>query len=427
MSLAPISTGRVDLPPGSTAPPPPPPQLSAVQQGDVAAGRSGVVEGQVYAVGDPSAPATATWGQQPVGTPYRTSYDAVAERLGTTDPVTVSAEIERQLYPQASASPFAGATASGSAGASSFAGVTASTTVQAEDGEGIGSFFEGAIKGDFGGNSSWSALAGQTVVGFIPVVGQIADVRDTVAAIGQVARGEEGGWAALGAAGVGWVPGVGDLAKGGMRVAGNAVEAGGDAARRAVDDVPTSAAPHVPGGATPPAGITRRVDAETGRVQIEGQGGLTGAWPRELNARNLEPNADYRVNGYHYATDGSGRVTSVEGRLDLQTADRNGYQQRVSGREDRLPNDQGGHLIASIFNGPGDRLNMVPMNGNFNMGAWRSMESRFADALAAGRSVDVRVEAIYPADSARPSGFVVTSVTDGGRPVRDVFQNIAGG
>src|SRR5688500_7552169 len=52
--------------------------------------------------------------------------------------------------------------------------------------EGVGSFFEGAIKGDFGNNDSWSATAGQVTMGFVPIAGQIADARDTAAAIGQV-------------------------------------------------------------------------------------------------------------------------------------------------------------------------------------------------------------------------------------------------
>jgi hypothetical protein len=36
--------------------------------------------------------------------------------------------------------------------------------------------------------------------------------------------------------------------------------------------------------------------------------------------------------------------------------ERNGYQQSVAGGKDRLPDDQGGHLIASIFNGPGGAI-----------------------------------------------------------------------
>ncbi len=34
-----------------------------------------------------------------------------------------------------------------------------------------------------------------------------------------------------------------------------------------------------------------------------------------------------------------------------------------------------GHLIASVFNGPGERLNLLPMNGNLNKGAWKAMEN----------------------------------------------------
>lgn len=388
----------------SASTPPPPPALSPIQQGDVASGRAGVVEGQVFSIGDRSAPATASWGDQPAGSPYRQAFDAVAARIGTPDRAAVTAEIDRQLY----------GTAAPSVDPTLPSETAPADAAPAKSEEGVGAFFEGALKGDFSGNDSWSALAGQTVVGFIPVVGQIADARDTAAAIGQVARGEEGGWIALGAAAIGWIPG-GDIAKGGLRAADNVAEAGVDVVRRTADDAAAAAR------------ITRSVDPATGRVQIRGEGGRPGDWPAELNARTLEPHADYHVNGYHYATDAKGRVTTVEGRLDLETAPRNSYQQQVSGRTDRLPDDQGGHLIASIFKGPGDRLNLVPMNGNFNMGAWRSMESRFADALAKGHSVDLRIKAVYADDSARPTRFIVISITDGGRPVRNTFQNAPGG
>lgn len=90
---------------------------------------------------------------------------------------------------------------------------------------GVGNFFKGAVQGDFGGDHGWSGLAGQVVTGFIPVVGQIADVRDTVAGIKAVVQGKPGGWAQLGGAAVAWVPGVGDLAKAGLKGARHADEA----------------------------------------------------------------------------------------------------------------------------------------------------------------------------------------------------------
>jgi hypothetical protein len=200
--------------------PPPPPPLSAVERGDLAAGRIRVAEGQVFSGVSDQAPATRDWGAQPAGSGYREAFDGAAARLGTRDPATVGAELDRQLHgPAPAAAPPAAAPAA--------------------DREGVGSFVEGAVKGDFGDNGSWSATAGQVAVGFVPIVGQIADARDTAASIGQVIRGEEGGWRNLGAAAIGWVPGFGDAAKAAIRVGGNAADAGAEvasaAARRADD------------------------------------------------------------------------------------------------------------------------------------------------------------------------------------------------
>lgn len=213
---------------------PPPPTLTPVEAGEVAGGRAMVVEGQLFRGTSPDAPPTRSWGEQPAGSGYREAYDQVASRLGTRDPAIVGAEIDRQLY--GTATPLA---ASSTPGAAPAAQAGASR-------EGIGSFLEGAVMGDFGNNNSWSATAGQVGAGFVPVVAQIADARDTAAAIGQVIRGEDGGWLNLGAAAIGWIPG-GDIAKAAIRGGGRAVEAGTDvattAARRA--DAPT---PHAHGG-----------------------------------------------------------------------------------------------------------------------------------------------------------------------------------
>ncbi|MBA3438730.1 MAG: hypothetical protein H0T92_02530, partial [Pyrinomonadaceae bacterium] len=68
----------------------------------------------------------------------------------------------------------------------------------------------------FSSNNTWSAIAGQTVVGVVPVLGQVADARDIAAAAGDVYQGEEGGWARLGIAMVAIIPGL-DFLKGGSR------------------------------------------------------------------------------------------------------------------------------------------------------------------------------------------------------------------
>ena len=52
--------------------------------------------------------------------------------------------------------------------------------------------------------------------------------------------------------------------------------------------------------------------------------------------------------------------------LKNQTAKRNAYAQKVVGREDRKKEDEGGHLIASIFDGSGNLDHLVPMRRNLN-------------------------------------------------------------
>ncbi|WP_336970693.1 DNA/RNA non-specific endonuclease [Sphingobium aromaticiconvertens] len=358
---------------------------------------SATVEGQTFSVGHPDAPAVSDWAAQPEGPGYKEAWDATATRLGTTDPATITQAIEAQLYPADATITLDPIT------------VTADTAPPEQpqpSEEGVGSFFEGLVKGDFSNNDSWSATAGQVVGGFIPFVGQAADARDTVAAIDGVIQGKDGAWGNLGLAAVAWVPGIGDIAKGALRGGEKALDAGTDVAQQA----------------------TRHADevADVVRPRIEMDGGSKGDWSPELNARNLTPDADYVVNGYTYRTDAQGRVADVEGQLNLNTADRNSYQQGVSGREDRLPDDQGGHLIASIFNGPGDRVNLVPMNGNFNMGAWRDLERSFQDALQDGKTVDVKIEVKYGADGQRPDSFRVNYTIDG-VPRTRMFDNVPGG
>lgn len=382
-------------------------QMTPVEQGQFTAAMqaandnatyAATVEGQTFSVGHPDAPAVSTWGSQPAGQGYKETWDATATRLGTSDPAAITAEIEAQLAPPTQLD-----TITVTADAPSN---TPAEPTQAPSEEGVGSFFEGLVKGDFSNNDSWSATAGQVIGGFIPFVGQAADARDTVAAIGGVIEGKDGAWGNLGLAAIGWVPGVGDIAKGAIRGGEKVVDAGTEVAQQA----------------------TRHADevADAVRPRIEMDGGSKGNWSPELNARILKPDADYVVNGYTYRTDAQGRVSDVEGQLDLKTADRNSYQQGVSGREDRLPDDQGGHLIASIFNGPGDRLNMVPMNGNFNMGAWRDMEKTFQNALNEGKTVDVKIEVKYGSDGQRPDNFRVTYEIDG-VPRTRMFDNVPGG
>ena len=155
--------------------------------------------------------------------------------------------------------------------------------------------------------------------------------------------------------------------------------------------------------------------------EVEINSGGKGAWSKELN--KPEPNTIYKVDGNKvYQTDSLGRVEKVESELSLVKNDRNTYQQCVAGKCG-VAGDEGGHLIASIFNGPGEKLNLLPMNGNLNKGEWKVMENAWASALKEGKSVSVKIEPVYTDAGLRPDRFNVRYSIDGGRPVIVDFKN----
>jgi hypothetical protein len=133
-------------------------------------------------------------------------------------------------------------------------------------------------------------------------------------------------------------------------------------------------------------------------------------------------------NGYNYEFDAHGRVAEVSGELHLNRSNgRNTRAQLEAGGPDRLADDQGGHYIARIFDGPSEDFNHLAQNGNFNMGAYRSLERRWDGILQAGGRVEVRITPRYDGDSHRPSGLTVHSWIDGVRQDPITFNNSRGG
>ena len=139
-------------------------------------------------------------------------------------------------------------------------------------------------------------------------------------------------------------------------------------------------------------------------------------------------NAPVTKNGYDYHVDDKGRVTKAEGDLTLNKEQgRNTKAQLEAGGVDRLADDQGGHFIGRRFNGPTDEINHFAQNGNFNQGAYKSMENSWERAINNGQSVRVEVNATYVGDSLRPNALTVRQWIDG-VPVRPItFNNVRGG
>lgn len=169
--------------------------------------------------------------------------------------------------------------------------------------------------------------------------------------------------------------------------------------------------------------------AKAGEYELDA--GKKGDWNKQLNGK-LEPHSKYKVGNYTYQTDEFGRIKSVKGKLDLSEADRNKYQQTKAGKtdgiKDGLPNDEGGHLIAAIFKGPGEQINYAAMDGNLNKGAWKRMENKWANALNGNppKEVNVEIKAIYEGSTKRATAFDVSYFIDGKKKTV-TLMNQAGG
>jgi len=142
---------------------------------------------------------------------------------------------------------------------------------------------------------------------------------------------------------------------------------------------------------------------------IEIKGGKKGeGWTKELNAP-LKPNAKYKIDGYLYETDDFGRVKKVSGDLKLEPRGRNTYQQgkSVELKDGTKGIDDGGHLIADRFYGPGEQINYLPQKSSLNKGAWKKMENDWAKAIEQGKKVEVDIRPVFEGSSKRPVEFEV--------------------
>lgn len=115
----------------------------------------------------------------------------------------------------------------------------------------------------------------------------------------------------------------------------------------------------------------------------------------------------------------------------LKEGTRNESMQRVAGRQDRLPDDDGGHLIATQFNGPGDIDNLVAQHKQINRagGEWYKMEQLWVSALKEQppKTVSVKINPVYSGSSLRPDLFKVVYKIEGERTVVVNIRNQAGG
>lgn len=164
-------------------------------------------------------------------------------------------------------------------------------------------------------------------------------------------------------------------------------------------------------------------------LRIAPPGNNKDGWNKELNGKLL-PNTDYLVGDKLYKTDKVGRVVNVSGRLKRikgSQQNRNEYQQGQSVilKDGTKGIDDGGHLIAAMFDGAGEQINYVPMLSSINRsaGLWYDMEQEWKNALAKDPPDDVVVDINILYDSnKRPKGFRVFYSINGNSHVKS-FRN----
>jgi hypothetical protein len=283
---------------------------------------------------------------------------------------------------------------------------------EAEDAKRVGNALGTEI--DLKVNTGWARVSGivHTVLdfaGFIPGLGAIPDL------INAGIYAAEGDFKNAALSATAAIPIAGDGAKATVMVARHADEviAVGSQVARHGDEV-------VDAGRL----VTRNADevATAGKKSDDVADAATPA--RGANA----PNVSVTHNGYGYKTDAQGRVTSVSGDLNLNKAQgRNQRAQLDAGGADRLPTDQGGHFVGRRFDGPTQEINHFAQNGNFNMGAYRSLENKWDKLLQEGHDVRVQITPKYSGDSLRPESMKVKYWVDGVPQDPITFKNAPGG
>lgn len=130
-------------------------------------------------------------------------------------------------------------------------------------------------------------------------------------------------------------------------------------------------------------------------------------------------------NGFQYELDENDRVIHVEGSLDSITAERNQYNQRQAGGEDRLLDDHGGHLIGARFGGSSEPFNLVPMNDKLNLRDFKGLENEWQSEIDLDNDVKVEFDLSYESDeSQRPSAIMIKQIINEGEPEFASFGNI---
>ena len=140
---------------------------------------------------------------------------------------------------------------------------------------------------------------------------------------------------------------------------------------------------------------------------------------------DLVGNNHYEINGYGYATDELGRITSAEGKLQVKNHpgryDMPDSKEKI-GKGDQLDTDSRGHLIADQFNGSGGMENLTAQDLSLNTKEVRNLEDELAKHVNNKEEVYLKIEVRYDGKSFRPTEYHYKYMIDGDTFVK-VFKN----
>jgi hypothetical protein len=136
--------------------------------------------------------------------------------------------------------------------------------------------------------------------------------------------------------------------------------------------------------------------------------GQKATWNPELE--NPKPNTVYEVTVehdnqsvvYEYETDHVGNTVRVKGKLvrsPIASKNRNKWYRRLytqikyGGSDKRF---DGGHFFATIFQGPAEKINIIPQENKTNRtGEWRKFERFLDKMIKAGKDAEVEIKVCY--------------------------------
>lgn len=165
---------------------------------------------------------------------------------------------------------------------------------------------------------------------------------------------------------------------------------------------------------------------DTNNIDVNGSGGRVDDNGNVYRVgKELVPNNEYKINGYEYKTDESGRIVEASGRL--QVKDHEGYRKIKDsksdvGKGDEKETDDKGHLIGDQFNGSNGLENLVAQDSKINQVDYRNFENELAQKVNTGNDVRVSIKPEYSGDSHRPDAIVVNYSIDGKQGMR-IFPN----